>query len=54
MNMRRRKTALFAVFFLCAAGLGQKIRSAGGDDPITPIKSADKQIAANKQRLKSI
>ena len=30
-------------FFLFAAGLGQKIREAGGDDPITQVKSADEQ-----------
>ena len=30
-------------FFLFAAGLGQKIHEAGGDDPITQIKSADKR-----------
>ena len=28
-------------FFLFAAGLGQKIREAGGEDPITQIKRAD-------------
>ena len=43
MNNRLRRNAYLRSFFLSAAGLGQKIRRARGDDPITQVKSADEQ-----------